>query len=264
MILDKIIHSFKFYFQELITNKRSVIYSLAGALLAMGAPLGWEVVSYFKEVFALDIDLYYYLFFSTLFVFTIFGFIVGHFHDQVKALADSDPLTGLLNQVSFYKIVNYLYLLAMRKEETISIVMIDIDFFKNVNDNNNHLVGSHVLKELGVILRNNTRSSDAVARFGGDEYIVFLSNVLENRPEDVPERIRKAVENHQFTFQKYKVNITVSLGVVVIPAKNEVEIKDLVAIADQALYQAKNEGRNRVIIKKVNPNDLSPIPSIAS
>ena len=114
MIFDKIIHSFKFYLQELLTNKRSVIYSLAGAILALGAPIGWEVISYFKEAYELNIDLYYYLFFSTLFVFTIFGFTVGHFHDQVKALADSDPLTGLLNQVSFYKIVSYLYLLAMR------------------------------------------------------------------------------------------------------------------------------------------------------
>ena len=142
--------------------------------------------------------------------------------------------------------------------------MIDIDFFKNVNDNNNHLVGSHVLKELGVILSNNTRSSDAVARFGGDEYIIFLSNVAENRPELIPERIRTAIEKHVFKFQKFEVNITVSLGVVVIPAVKEIEIKDLVTIADQALYQAKNEGRNRVIIKKINPNDMAPISYIAS
>ena len=263
MIFDKLRHSLRFYFQELVTNKRSIVYSIVGASLAVGAPLGWEVMSSFSEAYSLNIDLYYYLFFSTLLVFTAFGFTVGYFHDQVKALADSDQLTGLLNQVSFYRIVNYLYSLAMRKEETIAIVMLDIDYFKKVNDYNNHLVGSHILKELGTILSHITRSSDAVARFGGDEFIIFLSNILESKFNDIPERIRAKVENHIFKYRKFEVKITVSLGVVVVPAKQEIDIRELVTIADQALYQAKHEGRNRVNIKKIGPNELTPISNIA-
>lgn len=259
MSVYKTIHGLKFYLQELIASRRSVVYTMVGAVLAAGAPLGWELVAYLKDNYKLNIDLYNYLFFSSLIVFSVFGFIMGYFHDQVKALADSDPLTGLLNQVSFYKIVNYLYRLAMRKEETISIVMLDIDYFKKVNDTNNHLVGSYVLKEIGKILSNITRNSDAVARFGGDEFIIFLSNVIEDKFEEIPERIRSTIEKHLFKFQKFNIQITVSVGVVVADATKKIDLKELVTAADEALYQAKHEGRNKVVIKKINASEAETV-----
>lgn len=244
-------YNLRFFFQEFIQYKRRRVYALTGALISLGSPLGWLLLSILSEYYQVNISLMTYMTLSTMCVFSAFGYVVGFFHDKVRALADSDLLTGLLNQVSFYQITTYLYDLAIRKKENIAILMMDIDYFKNVNDQNNHLTGSYVLTEIAKILRSMLRKSDAVARFGGDEFIIFLSNVNESYV-DVAERIRKKIETHTFLFQDFQVKITISIGAVKIQANSNYEIKELVTLADKALYKAKNQGRNRLEVAEIN------------
>ncbi|QPC47833.1 sensor domain-containing diguanylate cyclase [Mangrovibacillus cuniculi] len=159
-----------------------------------------------------------------------------------------DFLTGLNNVRAFDLQLNNLMYTAEEKKEDLSILMIDIDYFKKVNDTYGHKAGDLVLAQLGEILRKTTRSVDTVSRNGGEEFSVLLPDCHVERAEEIAERIRETVEAASFTISDHKkLSITISVGVSSYPQIVE-NGDDLVRYADQALYKAKRLGRNRVCI----------------
>lgn len=159
-----------------------------------------------------------------------------------------DFLTGLLNVRYFDKTLNDVMAHAKELNKNVSLLFIDIDHFKKVNDTYGHLNGDIVLKTLSELLQNQSRSTDVVTRYGGEEFIILLIDCGLTEAKNAAERICAMVENHEFDTQsKDKIRITVSIGVACYPETTAAEDK-LIEQADIALYKAKRSGRNRVCV----------------
>jgi diguanylate cyclase (GGDEF)-like protein len=125
--------------------------------------------------------------------------------------------------------------------------MMDLDRFKSVNDTHGHLMGSHVLSDVGGLIRQAIRSEDVSARYGGEEFVTYLAETDHKGARLAAERIRESVEAHTFALDGVSIRVTISIGVATAPGDGS-SIKDLVGAADRALYEAKETGRNRVCI----------------
>ena len=165
--------------------------------------------------------------------------------------SSKDFLTGLNNVRKFDSLFNNAIENAKEKKENLSLLMIDIDFFKRVNDTYGHAEGDVVLQELGKILSKNSRSFDVVSRNGGEEFTVLLLGCPKDNAIQIAERIRATVENHSFVLTTgLEISITVSIGVSSYPELTE-EVEKLVEKSDIALYAAKRTGRNKVCSDKI-------------
>jgi len=164
---------------------------------------------------------------------------------EVERLSNTDPLTGLYNRHNFSKVFEREINRYNRYGQEFCIILMDIDFFKRVNDTYGHNIGDEVLIDVGKILREQIREVDIVARWGGEEFIVLITAGINNGGTLLAERIRQAIEHHKFPEVG---QVTMSLGI------TEVEDKDtlsaITARADQALYIAKDSGRNQVVTYK--------------
>jgi diguanylate cyclase (GGDEF)-like protein len=129
-----------------------------------------------------------------------------------------------------------------------SVLMIDIDHFKEVNDEHGHLFGDLVLSELAKTLAGALRETDFIARYGGEEFLVILPQTHFSGCLPVAERVWRSVGDAKFTDGKNTAKVTVSVGVAFFPNKNINEVEQLLEAADRALYQAKEEGRNRICL----------------
>ena len=128
-----------------------------------------------------------------------------------------------------------------------SLLLIDVDHFKRVNDSYGHLVGDDVLTDIGALLQRAVRSVDVVARYGGEEFVIVLPETGTGGATTFAERIREVIEQHPFLYGSGgELRLTVSVGVAVFPAPGLETVEDFLARADQALYRAKAEGRNLV------------------
>ena len=164
----------------------------------------------------------------------------------------TDFLTGLNNVRAFDSYYNQAIQTAQEKGEKLSLLLIDIDFFKKVNDTYGHAEGDVILKELGKILKTTCRSFDIISRNGGEEFSVLLLDCPATQAVEVAERIRTAVEKYPFPLTEGKsINITVSIGVVSYPDVSN-DLDRFIEHADTALYRAKREGRNRVVLIEEN------------
>ncbi|MFD2993648.1 GGDEF domain-containing protein [Fictibacillus nanhaiensis] len=165
--------------------------------------------------------------------------------DKYKAESTIDPLTGLNNVRKFDEVFNSC-MADLEKKKELSLLYIDIDFFKKINDTYGHSEGDVVLKDLGLILRSCARPTDIVSRNGGEEFTVLLVDCSLDQAKKIAERIRSTVEEHAFLLNSgTEVNITVSVGLSNFPEttrNGSMIIKD----ADKALYEAKRTGRNKV------------------
>jgi diguanylate cyclase (GGDEF)-like protein len=161
----------------------------------------------------------------------------------IKKLAEVDYLTQLLNRRSFYDQIMPYINLSRRQNLPFSIIMTDIDHFKRINDTFGHNTGDKILIESAKIMRNSLRNYDILARFGGEEFIIFISNVNEINAMYVAEKLRKGFKDA--LNDRLDKPITMSLGVSTW-AGGEVDIDKLIQQADKALYVSKNSGRNRV------------------
>jgi len=161
---------------------------------------------------------------------------------RIKKLAERDFLTGLYNRKKFNELLNREIDRSLRYNHTFSLAMIDIDHFKEVNDKHGHKVGDKVLVEFADVIKENLRVSDIYARWGGEEFIVLMPETKIEQALKVAERLRKAVENYSFSDIS---KLTISIGVVQKPPL-EMKIDEVIIRADNALYKAKNNGRNRV------------------
>lgn len=167
-------------------------------------------------------------------------------NEKLKELVETDDLTGLSNMRSLYQKLEYELQRARRFGREVSVVMMDMDNFKDVNDGHDHLFGSFVLSEIGKIVKQNTRNIDLPARYGGDEFLVVLTETSEEGCRHFCERLRQAIEGYEFISGQDKMMLTTSIGFAVSNPQEQITARDLVRRADHALYEAKRSGRNKV------------------
>jgi len=166
---------------------------------------------------------------------------------RLEALAHTDPLTQVLNRRALTLQLNSELDRARRYESVVTLLMVDLDHFKRVNDTHGHLVGDDVLRELSLLLRHEARSVDLVARYGGEEFVVVLPQTGEEGAVAFAERLRERIAAHEFRGHgKTPLWVTASIGVATFPSPRVESAEDLFARADAALYRAKADGRDRV------------------
>lgn len=166
-------------------------------------------------------------------------------YEMVQQLAIMDGLTGMFVRRHLLDRCQDEIRRAMKHKLNLSCLIVDIDFFKGCNDRHGHLVGDAVLKRIAAIIKENIREVDFAGRYGGEEFCVMLPDTASAGALHVAERLRAAVENHTFKAYDESIKITVSAGVSVFP-QDASDVSQLIDCADQAMYKAKNEGRNRV------------------
>ena len=178
---------------------------------------------------------------------------------QIRRLLAHDDLTGLLSSRSFFSELRRESARAKQENRIFCVLMMDIDFFKLVNDTYGHLTGSKTLEEIGFCITETLRSGDVAARFGGEEFAAFLLDAKLTQAIVAAERIRFAIENHKFSvIRKGKASethrITISIGIATFPEDSDDPI-ELVEMADSALYRAKSLGRNKVCVYRELTDD---------
>lgn len=169
---------------------------------------------------------------------------------QIRRLLSHDDLTGLLSSRSFFSELRREAERAKQEKRMFCVLMMDVDYFKAVNDTHGHLTGSKTLEEIGSCITQTLRSGDAAARFGGEEFAAFLLDAEIAQGLIAAERIRSSIETYDFSvIRRGKPSathrITISIGIAVFPIDSRDPI-ELVEMADSALYHAKRAGRNRV------------------
>lgn len=158
-----------------------------------------------------------------------------------------DDVSSLYNQKYLPIVTDKMIDDAKETGESFSVLFIDVDFFKKVNDTKGHMVGSGILCELGEILKNNIRDEDFPFRYGGDEFLLLLANTDSKAAESIAERIRAEVEAHEFVLGEHRINITLSIGIASYP-EHATTKEDVIELADQAMYYGKNKSRNIVFV----------------
>ena len=212
-----------------------------------------------------------------LFILTAWplGFYVkieGEHIEELKRLVNEDGLTGLYNHRFFHDELSKKILSCEKEQKPVSMIFMDIDYFKHYNDLYGHQKGDEVLKSIGLILKSSVRKTDIVARYGGEEFAIALTNTIEEDAINIAESIRSKIEETYFEGEENQPNgkITVSIGVSIYPykAKNDVE---LIKSADDALYRAKFFNKNRVetytsildeLKKDIEESDIDLVTSI--
>src|SRR4030043_2432024 len=163
---------------------------------------------------------------------------------KVEALAITDSLTELFNRRYFGNTIEKEFNRTIRYQSPTSCLMIDIDYFKKINDEYGHRAGDLVLKEIAKIIKSCIREIDTVARWGGEEFIVLLPETKQENALQAAKRILEAISNHQFSDIPGK--ITVSIGLASVPAASIDTANNLIHTSDVALYEAKPKGRTRI------------------
>jgi len=168
-------------------------------------------------------------------------------NEKLLFMSQTDGLTGLDNRRHLTERIEEMFAHAIRLEEPFAVVMCDLDKFKSVNDTYGHQAGDEVLKQLAVILKEEAREVDRVGRYGGEEFMLLLPGALCEAAETFAERVRKRIEGNTFTFPGGTLTRTASFGVAGWPHPRIEQCDDLVRTADDALYVAKETGRNKVV-----------------
>jgi two-component system cell cycle response regulator len=187
---------------------------------------------------------------STILKYLPAGQLETLYHINLTNAASMDKLTGLYNRKYISEVLEVEFKRAKALHSNISVVLFDIDNFKKINDTYGHDCGDHVLTTLGAQVKaSGLRERDLAGRYGGEEFIVVLTNSTSQQAADVAERIRKRIEQHEFVYDNQRIAVTVSLGVATI--RKEFHLgADIYKEADKALYESKKSGKNRVTVAK--------------
>ncbi len=168
-------------------------------------------------------------------------------YEKIQELAITDGLTAIYVRRHFIERLNEEVARSKRHNLKLSLLMIDLDHFKQCNDTYGHLVGDIVLKEISRIMKEYVRQVDLIGRYGGEEFVIALPDTDKNSALNVADRIRMSVEKHKFRAYDETISMTISIGVATFPETGD-DVATLIDRADQALYKAKEAGRNRAVI----------------
>ena len=168
--------------------------------------------------------------------------------DQYRELASTDALTGLLNRRRFFELAEQSFHTAQANRRPLGVIMLDIDLFKNINDLHGHTFGDTVLAEVASRLRRSLRPDDWAGRYGGDEFVVVLHDTNYEMARAIARRCRQTIIREAITLGAARQEINISLGAACYDGSQELTLVELVDRADQALLQAKQAGRNRVVL----------------
>lgn len=224
-------------------GRRVGLYALIGALLGLGAPVGLVLV---RAVSRDELGLYLYVGIGTVLVMTVFGAVLGAKEDALARLSWNDALTGLGNRRLFDQRLREELARAARRKTPLSLMILDIDRFKRVNDTFGHVRGDFVLRTIAEIARDSFREGDVVCRYGGEEIAVIAPETQSGEAHSLAERVRERIEQTEIPLDGTPWKLTVSVGVAEsLPGEKPDAITDR---ADEALYRAKREGRNRTCV----------------
>ena len=174
---------------------------------------------------------------------------INFMYSQTRFLSVTDSLTGLYNRRHFEDTLEREFLRASRYNNHLSFAIIDVDFFKKVNDTYGHSTGDYVLKEVAYLILQNLRKTDMVFRYGGEEFAVIITETPKEKAIVPLERLRKAVEEYPFSYNGQNINVTISIGISEV-CENITTVHQLFDDADKALYKAKENGRNQIQINQ--------------
>lgn len=185
-------------------------------------------------------------------------------NEKLKELVDTDDLTGLFNMRSIYQRIDTELQRGKRFGRQVCVVMMDMDHFKSVNDGHDHLFGSFVISEVGAIIRRSIRNIDLGARYGGDEFLMVLTETNFEGASKFCERLRANIEKYDFRNGKDHIRLTASIGFAITsPGDDYTDPQGIVRAADHALYESKRKGRNQVSCIEL-PKTAETLPQFIS
>jgi diguanylate cyclase (GGDEF)-like protein len=238
--------------------QRRFAYALTAGLLSSGAPAGLlgrrlrarsdDSVSprQVKTELTGDGTAYMYVGGAMAIIFALFGYVLGRQVDQLAALSETDSLTGLLNARGFSSRLRSEIKRSKRYREPLTLLFLDLDGLKRINDRDGHRAGSAALREVGSVIHTALRESDVAARWGGDEFTILAPNTSREAGFTLAERMRGEIAGHVSTWP-----LTASIGVATHEADEDGMPADsgaLMRAADTAMYEAKKRGKNTVVI----------------
>jgi diguanylate cyclase (GGDEF)-like protein len=203
---------------------------------------------------------YYFMF---IFAYSVAGYLSQNLHRneellkevlrQTRELSISDGLTGLYNQMHFFELLDRETRESQRHDLSYSLIIFDVDHFKNFNDSNGHLRGSETLKDIAALMKRKFRSTDLLAKYGGDEFVIILPQTDKVGAYLAAERLREGIEKQAFPGAETQPQkkITISIGLASFPEHGASD-EEILNRADKALYFAKETGRNRTVIYHEN------------
>lgn len=170
----------------------------------------------------------------------------GQFQKELFESASKDSLTKIYNRAFFIERFPQEFSYALRHHSPLSLVILDIDYFKKVNDTYGHQAGDYVLCEIASVISKIIRKEDIFARYGGEEFIILLRDIKEEKAYIFANHIKEAVEEYEFKFEGKVISVTISVGIATYKEGNFKDHEEMLSVADKYLYKAKNSGRNRV------------------
>lgn len=244
------------HYQQILssgTARRVIIRrTFQGAIMGSGAPLGWAFIQLLRGIdpqadIAGNLPLYLYMLFGTMLVFAAFGFYVGKQEGLMRQRSLRDTLTGLYNLRHFRDRLDAEMIDARRHGMPLSLIFFDLDHFKRVNDTYGHAAGDVVLVSVAECVSAVLRKNELFARVGGEEFAVLLPHTSLDQAGQLAERLLDVVHDLPIAIAPgTEIAITMSLGVVCL--EPDEDTKSFTERADEAMYQAKHAGRDRVFI----------------
>ena len=186
--------------------------------------------------------------FSSVFMFAIQDSLESKFQMNLYESSITDHLTGAFNQKYFLDTLSKAFSYSLRHHTSLGLLMLDIDFFKKINDTYGHIVGDIVLKEFVKRIKNNLRNEDILCRYGGDEFAVIVRDFKYGFVKIAADRIRLFFDGRSINCKDHKINISVSIGAATIDYENIATSEDMIELADANLYKAKQSGGNCIVI----------------
>ena len=257
--------------------RRRFRYALTAGVLSSGAPAGLLGIRLAKESpesvslrrvkteLASDSAAYVYVGAATAFIFALFGYILGRQADGLAQLSETDPLTGLLNARGFASRLRAELKRGRRYREPVTLLFLDLDGLKDINDRHGHRAGSESLRQMGSVIRSGLRETDVGARWGGDEFTILAPKTATDAGLVLAERLRSRIARHVGPWP-----LTASIGVATHEAAEEElwgiseESWELMRAADAAMYEAKRRGKNRVAAANLPPSTTSSSAAVVS
>jgi diguanylate cyclase (GGDEF)-like protein len=240
------------------SHPRRWLYAAAGCVLALGAPAGLLAVRWLQGppdggmmgTIVSDLAAFAYVTASTLVVFAAFGLALGRQADELLRRLSTDVLTGLLTRRAFLERLEQEHDRIQRYPQPLSVLLLDVDDLKGINDRGGHAAGDAALRAIGEAIRRGLRASDTGCRFGGDEFAVMAPEADAPASLVLAERIRSLAEDMPLPGG---LQVTVSLGVACAAPPEGWTPAGILERADRALYAAKRMGRNRVVLDEALP-----------